>query len=91
MNEIEILKKRIEDLERRLNSAEDDKKLENRGFIKTFQTQTDPSTSDTGFRRNITLSGLEETITVPAYPTRWRKLQDGSELYIPLYAYDSRY
>jgi len=89
------LEKRISELEGRLESVENDIKLQNRGFIRTFQTQIDPSTSDAGFRRTVTLilSGDPESVNfvVPAYPTRWKKLQDGSELYIPLYAYDSRY
>lgn len=98
MNEIELLKRKIEELERRLDSAEEDRKLEDRGFINTYKPVIDfwtsdvtAANSDTGFRRDLSLSGLAETITIPAYPTRWRKLRDGSDLYIPLYAYNQRY
>lgn len=94
MNEyIKQLEQRVTELERRLNSPEEDKKLQNRGFVNAFgpEIETSAMSADAGFRQTISIGAGGGSASVPAFPTRWRKLKDGSELWIPLYAFDSRY
>lgn len=87
------LEQKIAELERNVDSAEPDIKLQQRGFLKTFSSEIETASmsADAGFRRTISIGAGGGSASVPAFPTRWRKLRDGSELWVPLYAFDSRY
>lgn len=92
-----MLKKEIQELKRELNllkasstiPLEIDTALFGRGFVKTFDTESTSieMTTNTGFRRTISLTGGAEDIIVPAYPVKWKKLSDQSNLYIALYTF----
>ena len=89
--EIKLLKQKIDELNSWRNNIynELDSTLRGKGFIKADSPNLPPSstyTSDSGFRRDIILSGAGETITVPAFPTSFRK-EANSNFYIPLHTF----
>lgn len=99
MDENQNLQKQIDELKKRLDKLnqyptiplETEIAFNKRGFTETYPPAIPDAAGDyitnIGFRRNIDLSGAAETIIVPAYPYRFLKLKDGSNLYIPVYVY----
>lgn len=98
MDEIQQLKKEIADLKawkaslERGNSLPDivDLSFRDRGFIKTDKPNFPPEgyTTNTGFRQDISLTGLVQTITVPAFPTRFFKVAPPDDaFYLAGYAF----
>lgn len=99
MDENQNLQRQIDELKRRLDALNQYQTITlptelafiGRGFLNTYPPElpdvTGDYTANVGFRRTISLSGAAEDIIVPAYPIRFIKLKDGSNLYIPLYTY----
>lgn len=100
-NDIEMLKREISQLRKEIDNMkiasnipfEIDSAFQNRGFTKTEQSEATSfdMTSNAGFRQTLSLTGGAEDIVVPAFPVRWKRLSDGSNLYIPLHAFSELY
>lgn len=103
MNNNEQLQKRVELLEKQMASLNQSSTITyqvenafmNRGFVDTLAPVDAPSGAEIagmGFIEEIALSGLPETISVPAYPRKFLTLKNNysgysssNNIYIPVY------
>lgn len=82
--EVDTLRSWKDSLNRRIESG-----LSDIGLLKTDKPSLPPSstyTTNTGFRRTISLSGNAEDIVVPAYPVKFLKMSNAN-FYIPVHTF----
>ena len=97
--EIQNLKKQVLELEKTVKALMQystiplpiEQAFAGRGFVNALKPDIPDNngdyTTNIGFRQTISLSGVAQDITVPAFPVRFMRLKDGSNLFIPLHTY----
>jgi hypothetical protein len=99
-NRIAKLEKQVMDLQKEISQLKETSSipyeisgaLEGRDFLTTFNPEDAPSGAEIaghGFIDEIGLTGEEQTISIPAFPTKFLKVKSknyqGTPIYIPIF------